>query len=70
MKLGDTAMDSNNHDEAIKWFSNALTLDPTNQRDILLKRSKMRAVMGFWEEALIDADKAWILFHVISDGPQ
>ena len=63
-------MDSNNYDEAIKQYSNALTLDPTNQHDILLKRSKVRAVMGSWEEALIDADKVWIVFHVTFDGPQ
>ena len=68
--LGDTAMDSNNYDEAIKQYSNALTLDPTNQRDILLKRSKVRTIMGTWEEALVDADKVWIVFHVTSDGPQ
>jgi tetratricopeptide (TPR) repeat protein len=69
-KLGDTAMDSKKYDEAIKRYSDALTLDPTNQRDILLKRSKVRAVMVSWEEALIDADKVWIAFHVTSDGSQ
>ena len=69
MKLGDTAMDSKDYDEAIKLYSDALTLDSTNQRDILLKRSKVRAVMGSWEEALIDADKVWIVFLVKSNGP-
>ena len=69
-KLGDTAMDSKSYDEAIKRYSDALTLDPTNQRDILVKRSKVRAVMGSWEEALIDAGKVWVVFHVTSDGPQ
>ena len=63
-------MDSKNYDEAIKQYSNALTLGPTNQCDILLKRSKVGVVMGSWEEALIDADKVWIIFHVTSDGPQ
>ncbi|KAI9567133.1 hypothetical protein HD554DRAFT_1027555 [Boletus coccyginus] len=38
-KLGDTARDSKNHDEAIRYYSNALSLEPTNN-DILLKRSK------------------------------
>ena len=55
--LGDTAMDSKNYDEAIKLYSDALTLNPPNQCDILLKRSKARAVMASWQEALIDADK-------------
>ena len=62
-------MDSNNYDEAIKRYSDAFTLDPKNQRDILLKRSKVRAVTGSWEEALIDADKVWIVFHLISNRP-
>ena len=44
-KLGDTAMDSNNYDKAIKEYSDAFTLNPMNQRDIL-KRSKVRVVMG------------------------
>jgi tetratricopeptide (TPR) repeat protein len=38
-KLGDTARDSKKHDEAIGYYSNALSLDPTNLNDILLKRS-------------------------------
>ena len=50
-------MDSEKYDEAIKLYSDALTLDSTNQCDVLLKRSKVRAVMGSWEEALIDAEK-------------
>ena len=65
--MGDTAMGSENYDEAIQRYSDALTLEPTNQSDILLKRSKVRAAMGSWEEALIDADKVWNVFHIISD---
>jgi len=38
-KLGDLARDSKKHDNAIGYYSNALSLDPTNN-DILLKRSK------------------------------
>ncbi|KAF8548434.1 hypothetical protein OG21DRAFT_1516295 [Imleria badia] len=38
-KLGDTARDSKKHDEAIKYYSNALLLDPTNADNIRLKRS-------------------------------
>ncbi|KAI9454841.1 hypothetical protein HD554DRAFT_2042943 [Boletus coccyginus] len=37
-KLGDGARDSKKHDEAMGYYSNALSLDPTNN-DILLKRS-------------------------------
>jgi len=37
-KLGDGARDFKKHDEAIGYYSNALSLDPTENR-ILLKRS-------------------------------
>ncbi|KAG8214231.1 hypothetical protein J3R82DRAFT_11038 [Butyriboletus roseoflavus] len=56
-KLGDTAMNSQNYDAAIGQYSDALALDPTNQSDILLKRSEARVVMGSWEEALSDAEQ-------------
>ena len=51
-KLGDTARDSKKHDEAIGHYSNALSLDPTNLNDILLKSS----------------NEVWIVFHVASNG--
>ncbi|KAI9571626.1 hypothetical protein HD554DRAFT_1798465 [Boletus coccyginus] len=38
-KLGDTASNSKKHDEAIGYYSSALSIDPTNANDILLKRS-------------------------------
>ncbi|KAI9567130.1 hypothetical protein HD554DRAFT_1027307 [Boletus coccyginus] len=44
-QLGDVARDSKKHDEAIGYYSNALSLDPTNQ-DILLKRSKEDIELG------------------------
>ena len=37
-KMGDASRDAKKHDEAIGYYSNVLTLDPTNL-DILLKRS-------------------------------
>ena len=37
--MGDTARDTQMHDEAIGYYSNALSLNPTNFNDILLKRS-------------------------------
>ena len=37
-KLGDAARDSQKHDEAIGYYTNVLSLDPTNL-DILLKHS-------------------------------
>ncbi|KAF8548148.1 WD40 repeat-like protein [Imleria badia] len=37
-KLGDTARESTKHDEAIRYYSHALSLDPTNINDIGLKQ--------------------------------
>ena len=68
VKLGDNAMDSKDYDEAVKLYSDALTLDSTNQCGILLKRSKVRAVMGSWDQALVDADKVQIVFLVNQSG--
>jgi hypothetical protein len=56
-KLGDTARTTKDHGVAIQHYFSALSLDPTNLIDILLKRGEMRAVMGSWPEALIDVDK-------------
>ena len=53
-KLGDIARDSKKHDEAIGYYSNALSLDPTNLNDILLKRS----------------NQVRIVFHATSNGPR
>jgi len=38
-RLGDIARDSKKHDEAIGYYSNALSLDPMNN-NVLLKRSR------------------------------
>ncbi|KAF8447267.1 hypothetical protein L210DRAFT_3641225 [Boletus edulis BED1] len=57
-KLGDTAMDSGKCDEAIGYYSNAVSLDPANLVVILMKRSKVLTTMGSWQDALTDANKA------------
>ena len=54
--LGDTAITSQEHDEAIARYSSALSLDPTTRVDILVKRSKARASKGLWADALTDAN--------------
>ena len=51
-KLGDTAKDSKKHDEAVGYYSNALSLDPIHVNAILLKHS----------------NEVWIVFHVTSNG--
>ena len=62
-KLGDTAMDSQRYDEAVKHYSELLTLDPLNISDVHYKRSKARALSKSWKVALIDAEKAWFMSH-------
>ena len=54
--LGDTAITSQKHDEAIARYSSALSLDPAARVDILVKRSKARASKGLWNDALTDAN--------------
>ncbi|KAF8554772.1 TPR-like protein [Imleria badia] len=54
---GDTALRSGDYEEAINQYSVALSLDPT-AHDLFLKRSKARALMALWEDALRDASKA------------
>ena len=58
-------MDSENYDAAVQHYRNALSLNPEDFIEILLKQSKARAMMGSWAEALIDADKACTAFHVM-----
>ena len=41
--LGDTAMDSQKYDEAVKHYSELLTFDPSNVSDVLYKQSRARA---------------------------
>ncbi|KAF8555588.1 TPR-like protein [Imleria badia] len=55
--LGDTALNSGEHDNAITRYTSALSLGPSNPRDILVKRSKARASKGLWEDALKDANE-------------
>ena len=60
-ELGDTALISQGHDEAIARYSSALSLDPATRIDILMKRSQARASKGLWEDALTDANDVRVL---------
>ncbi|KAF8548191.1 hypothetical protein OG21DRAFT_1489599 [Imleria badia] len=55
--LGDLAMSGRQHDKAISQYSVALSLDPANAPALFLKRSKARAEMGLWKDALSDANE-------------
>ncbi|KAG9309331.1 hypothetical protein JVU11DRAFT_10823 [Chiua virens] len=56
--MGDSAMNHGNHDDAIAHYSDALSLKPANLADILVKRSRARAMAGSLNHALSDAEKA------------
>ena len=62
--LGDMALNSGEHYEAIARYTSALSLIPSNQIDILVKRSRARASKGLWEDALTDANEACALCRI------
>ena len=63
-ELADTALSSGEHDHAIARYTSALSLDPSNPTEILLKRSKARALKGSWQDALTDANKVCALRRI------
>ena len=52
-------MGSQNYSEAVGHFSTILSLDTEDRVDILIKRSRVRAMMESWEDALRDADEVY-----------
>ncbi|KAF8556447.1 hypothetical protein OG21DRAFT_1459308 [Imleria badia] len=58
--LGDLAMSARQHDEAIDRYSTALSLNPANPQILFVKRSKARANLGLWKDALNDANEVII----------
>ncbi|KAF8552627.1 hypothetical protein OG21DRAFT_1498291 [Imleria badia] len=54
--LGDLAMSAGQHDAAISQYAVALSLNPTNPA-LFVKRSKARAYMSLWQDALNDANE-------------
>ena len=56
--LGDGALDSREYDGAIAQYTSALSLDPADPTEILVKRSKARVAKGLWGDALVDANEA------------
>ncbi|KAF8126000.1 hypothetical protein EV363DRAFT_1298879 [Boletus edulis] len=55
---GDAAMASGKHDEAIARYSAALSVSPTSQADLVVKRNKARLAIGAWDDATKDLDEA------------
>ena len=55
-QLGDTAADSKNYEGAIVYYSDALSLNPLNGADLIIKRSKVRTLKELWENIFTDAN--------------
>ena len=55
--LGDTAADSQKHDEAISHYTTALSLKPSSLQTLLIERSKAYMASDSWKEALDDANQ-------------
>jgi len=54
---GDGAFISAKHDDVTALCSSAPSPIPTSSVDILIERSRARAAMRLWEDALEDADE-------------
>ena len=57
-------MDAQQYDDAMTWYSAALSLDPAIPQDVLIKRSKVYMAMGLWEDALDDTSKVCHFYFV------
>ena len=62
-QLGDTAMDSRIYEEAVRYYSDVLSLDPPNRADLLNKREKARILKEFWEDTLTDANEVCVVLY-------
>ena len=58
--LGDTAMNTEQYDDAISQYSAALSFNPVVPQGLFVKRSKGYVASGLYEDALNDANKVCI----------
>ena len=58
-ELAEAALGSQNYTKAAEHFSTLLLLDTEDRVDVLIKRSRARAMMELWEDALRDADEVY-----------
>lgn len=63
-ELGDAALDSAAHRDAVAYYSSALTLEPLST-DVPIKRSRAYAALGDWEAALKDANAVCVVSFFI-----
>ena len=62
--LGDTALNSGEHDEGTARYTSASSLSPPNPTDILVKRSGARASRELWKDALTDTNEVCPLCRI------
>jgi len=55
-------VDGRRHDEAISYYTTALSLDPPSSQGILIKRGKAFLATGSWKQALDDANQVHQFF--------
>ena len=65
--LGDSALNARQYDGAISQYTAALSLDPADPQDLLMKRSNAWMGKGAREDALNDA-KEWTRLMLTSDS--
>lgn len=68
--LGDVALNTQRHDEAIKCYSVALSLSPPIPQRLYVQRSKARADKGLWRDALNDADEVRVFIPISASSQQ
>ncbi|KAF8547410.1 TPR-like protein [Imleria badia] len=57
-RAGDSAMDSQRHDEALKCYSAALSIHPTNTQGCFIMRSKVCMAKRLWKNAVDHANES------------
>lgn len=55
--LGDAAVDTQQYDDGISYYTTALSLNPRSPKGILIKRHKAFLATESWQLALDDANK-------------
>ncbi|KAF8548747.1 hypothetical protein OG21DRAFT_1515960 [Imleria badia] len=58
VRFGDAAMDSHRDDEALKYYSTALSIHPTNTLGLFILQSKVCIAKRLWEDAIDRAKHA------------
>ena len=56
-RSGDETMDSHQHDEALKYYSTALSIHPANTPGFFILRGKVCMTKGLWEDAIEEAEQ-------------